>query len=291
MSLEFLASEYELRSKQIDSEIKTKMKKLGVVDADMKIKNTKDEIKQLQEKQDSLTSEINKIDSEIKRKERVIDKLENKKINPLFDSLRKTLSPETKKQKPKVTADSLLIEKLEKLNVRTKTSLTDSIVVDQWTENKEGVTFFDVVFAKEIVQNYNDGKHYKSAKELKESVPSFRGKPVVAWHHPKEKVVTSLEQQVGHIVFDSVKWDNEANRVYGDVFIEKKYTDLIDAVKKKKLEDNSIGFNCDIVKKTGTFNGTQYDYVQENIFVDHLAFVYTGRAGSKDGVGINVLSS
>lgn len=93
-----------------------------------------------------------------------------------------------------------------------------------------------------------------------------------------------------------MKWDPFNSRAYGDVLIQKKHEnpeknrtakELITAIKTKSLEDNSIGFHCNVIKESGEFNGTPYDYKQENIFVDHLALVYRGRASSKDGVGIN----
>lgn len=186
--------------------------------------------------------------------------------------------------------DSLLIEKLKSLPIERKNvDMADSLLVDEWTETKDGVIFKDVVFTKEMVQKYPDGMHYKPANELKAALDSLRGKPVVGWAHPKEKVVTSMQQQAGYIVFDSVKWDDKQNRPYGDVFIkkDKKNTELIDAIKKKRLEENSVGFRCDVVKQAGDFRGQHYDYVQKNFFFDHLALVYQGRASNTDGVGIN----
>ena len=107
--------------------------------------------------------------------------------------------------------------------------------------------------------------------------------------HPPEKIVTSMKQQIGHIVFDKVKWDPKQNRSYGDVFVkkEKKNEEIIDAIKKKKLQDSSTGFRCDTVKMPGIFKGIPYDKIQTNLFIDHLALVLRGRTTSKEGVGIN----
>ena len=95
-----------------------------------------------------------------------------------------------------------------------------------------------------MVQDYGNAKHYKPAEELHKAMDSLRGKPVTAYQHPAEKVVTTMEQQVGHIVFDSVKWDDKGKRPYGDVFIKKndKNKQLIKDTKEKKLEDVSVGF-------------------------------------------------
>ncbi len=187
--------------------------------------------------------------------------------------------------------DIILIEKLKGLDSKKQKDvfLADSIQVDAWVDVSGGTVFKDVVFAKEGVQKYRDGMHFKPAKELKAALDSFRGKPIVAYEHPTAKVVTSMGQQIGHIVFDTVKWDSKKNRPYGDIFVkkEKKTKGIIDAIKNKRLQDNSIGFRCDIENKPGEFNGIHYDKVQTNFFIDHLALVMRGRSGSEDGVGIN----
>lgn len=165
----------------------------------------------------------------------------------------------------------------------------DALEGDAWTETDKGVTFHDVPFTKEMVQEYPNGKHYKPAEELKKSMDSLRGKPVTAYMHPAEKVVTTMEQQVGHIVFDSVKWDGKGNRPYGAVFIKKneKNKQLIEDTKKRRLQDVSVGFRCKEVHEPGEFNGEHYDIKQTNFWFDHLALVMQGRAGSADGVGLN----
>lgn len=187
-------------------------------------------------------------------------------------------------------ADAFLIQKIKALPIEKKNvELTDSLVVDEWIEKDDGLLLKNVVFAKEIVQPYADGMHYKPASELKAALDSARGKPIVGFAHPPEKVVTSMKQQAGYVVFDTVNWDERNNRMYGNVLIKKepKNKHLIDAVKNGKLQDCSIGFRCDIVKQPGEFQGKHYDFVQKNLFIDHVALVYAGRASSADGVGIS----
>jgi len=203
--------------------------------------------------------------------------------------------------KDRTLADKALIKKLEdqaagKGFVRHVDSIGmkgDSLEADAWTETNEGITFHDVVFTKEMVQQYNNGKHYKPASELRKALDSLRGKPVTAYVHPKEKVVTNMGQQVGYIVFDTVKWDKKGKRPYGDVFVKKepKTKRLIEDIKKGRLEDVSVGFRCTEVNEPGEFEGENYDFRQENFFFDHLALVQRGRAGSKDGVGLNAFSA
>lgn len=212
----------------------------------------------------------------------------------LFDKKRWTIATAKKwiaAHKGDSLSNTILIERLKDIDPykQREVFMADAIKVDAWTETPAGITFHDVVFAKEGVQKYSDGMHYKPANALKAALDSFRGKPVVAYEHPPEKIVTRMDQQIGHIVFDTVKWDGKRNRPYGDVFVKKakKNEGIIDAIKKKKLQDNSIGFRCDILNKTGEFNGIHYDKIQENFFIDHLALVMHGRSNTEEGVGIN----
>lgn len=212
----------------------------------------------------------------------------------LFDKKKWTIATAKKwiaAHKGDSIGDTILLERLMDIDPDKQRDvfLADAIKVDAWTETPAGITFHDVVFAKEGVQKYHDGMHYKPADALKAALESFRGKPVVAYQHPPDKIVTRMAQQIGHIVFDKVKWDKKGKRPYGDVFVkkEKKNEEIIDAIKKKKLQDNSIGFRCDILNKAGEFNGIHYDKVQENFFIDHLALVMQGRSTGQEGVGIN----
>lgn len=43
----------------------------------------------------------------------------------------------------------------------------------------------------------------------------------------------------------------------------------------------SYGYEVELVKEDGVYNGERYDYVQKNIKGNHLAIVYQGRAGDK----------
>lgn len=198
------------------------------------------------------------------------------------------------KMKNRKLADDALIKKLEEQGqgmVRHSDSITEKTDVvhgDEWTEDAKGVTFHNVPFTKEMVQKYPNGMHYKPADELKKALDSLRGKPVTAYVHPYEKIVTTMEEQVGHIVFDSVAWDEKGKRPYGDVFIKKneKNKQLIEDTKNKKLQDVSVGFRCKEVHEPGVFNGEKYDIKQTNFWFDHLTLLMQGRASSKDGVGL-----
>ncbi|MBJ1785717.1 DUF2213 domain-containing protein [Enterococcus faecalis] len=58
---------------------------------------------------------------------------------------------------------------------------------------------------------------------------------------------------------------------------------ITDAETIKKINDGkrelSIGFQADVTKETGVYNGMQYDSVQRNMQINHIAIVDEGRAG------------
>ncbi|WP_287146270.1 DUF2213 domain-containing protein [Enterococcus faecalis] len=58
---------------------------------------------------------------------------------------------------------------------------------------------------------------------------------------------------------------------------------ITDAETIKKINDGkrelSIGFQADVSKETGVYNGMQYDSVQRNMLINHIAIVDEGRAG------------
>ena len=65
--------------------------------------------------------------------------------------------------------------------------------------------------------------------------------------------------------------------VSGRVLIAR--SDALSAV-SKGIKQISCGYTCDVVHKSGTFNGEEYDAVQENIVYNHVAVVIKGRAGN-----------
>jgi len=221
--------------------------------------------------------------------------INSNKNNSLSDMILISKLETQSKLKDRKLADAALIKKLEEKaegTIKHSDSIgvkTDSLQGDVWTETDKGVTFHKVPFTKEIVQQYPNGKHYKPADELKKSLDSLRGKPVTAYVHPSAKIVTTMAEQVGYIVFDSVKWDEKGKRPYGNVFIKKneKNKQLIEDTKNKKLQDVSVGFRCKEVHEPGVFKGENYDIIQTDFWFDHLTLVRQGRAGTADGVGLN----
>jgi len=93
--------------------------------------------------------------------------------------------------------------------------------------------------------------------------------------HPKELVTSSnSEKYLKGFTADNAHVQNNTLRV--DMTITD--GDLIKAINDGKQE-LSIGFQTDVVPKTGEYQGSAYDAVQKNIQINHVAVVKRGRAG------------
>ncbi|MGB5794094.1 DUF2213 domain-containing protein, partial [Poseidonibacter sp.] len=118
---------------------------------------------------------------------------------------------------------------------------------------------------------------------------------------PKDEVLASLSSYNGAIVTDNHPLDgivttdsykelsrgnaSEATSFIKDneVYVVAKATitnqDTIKSVIDGKRE-LSGGYTRDLVKESGTYNGENYDYVQRNMKVNHVAIVDEGRCGN-----------
>jgi hypothetical protein len=63
----------------------------------------------------------------------------------------------------------------------------------------------------------------------------------------------------------------------------------VEAVKVKNRKQLSLGYNLDLERTPGTFNGDDYDCRQRNIRYNHLALVTKGRAGENVRINIDSL--
>lgn len=157
-------------------------------------------------------------------------------------------------------------------------------------EDEEFLTFKDVVLVREGVQQYSDGRALKDAAELEKYAPYANGW-AVAGAHPPEKILTRVDDIAGetrnsHFVKDLL--DPKTNRrnirgVKADLVINKSRIDaqMLEDLKSGKKNDVSVGFLFDGDPTPGLWNGEAYDYVQRNMFPNHLAFgIERGRCPS-----------
>ena len=166
--------------------------------------------------------------------------------------------------------------------------------ITEYTHPVHGLTtvFHDAVIASEIVHEYPDGKAWKSRDELKEYAWTVDGRWVMIGGHPQDAIISDRSQVNGRTVNPryvkdlqdpKTKRPNRAGvRADIEVFNEKTPPETLKDMKNGKKSDVSIGFFYHHDASPGTvedgpFKGVEYDYVQRNMFHDHLA------AGIDDG--------
>lgn len=104
-----------------------------------------------------------------------------------------------------------------------------------------------------------------------ESLKSYKGKPVILTHNGGEITKDNVSREtIGTILSDGIQ---EGDDVRADIVIH-------DSDKLRLgLRELSLGYDCDLEYKPGTWKGQHYDYIQHNIRINHLALVDTARAG------------
>lgn len=114
-----------------------------------------------------------------------------------------------------------------------------------------------------------------------DSLASYKGKPVTDGH-PDVRVSAENWRDMAHGTVMGVQRDGEA--VALDLNVSAK--SLIDKIEAGEARQLSAGYVAKIDRTSGeTEDGTPYDAVQRDIYVDHLAVVPAGRAGSEFRIG------
>ena len=181
------------------------------------------------------------------------------------------------------------------------TQLDDKILVDDDTH-----LTMPAVIASEIVQQYEDGWAYKPANEL-ERMARIAGDigavPVKILEHPSVATARLLVKQsdvYGRATnFQFVKnlRDPKTGRpmrrgVLADVtWLKHRVPEaVLTQVRNGTMRDVSIGFTFDTDHTPGAWNGTKYDYVQRNLFLNHIAApIPKGRCpGPVCGIGYDI---
>lgn len=111
-----------------------------------------------------------------------------------------------------------------------------------------------------------------------ESIASLKHRPVTDGHPPDAKLNSENTKRfaIGMAI------DNpEKNDIYIDTKIQLTDEDVISRVldEENPLREMSCGYEAEVVKKDGTYQGEEYDHEQTNIKYNHLAIVRRGRAG------------
>lgn len=163
-----------------------------------------------------------------------------------------------------------------------KAVLQDKIVTDN-----DDILTIPAVIASEIVQQYDDGLAYKPARELEkmaEIAQLIGSVPVKILEHPGADTNYLLLKhgdvngKADNFRFTKSLPDPTTKRpmrrgVIADLTWFKQYTpqDTIDKMVDGDLRDVSIGFTYDKDPSPGKHNGQDYNYIQRNIFLNHVA--------------------
>lgn len=108
-----------------------------------------------------------------------------------------------------------------------------------------------------------------------ETIQSLNGVPLQLEHHDDTAEKPAQYTRIGATGTDAVfEFPYLSNSLH---FFNQKAIDLIESGEKCEL---SIGYDCEIHKEAGEYEGQPYDFVQRNIKIQHVALVECGRAGA-----------
>jgi len=147
-------------------------------------------------------------------------------------------------------------------------------------ETQEGFAKWEqVTIAKEMIQDYNGKKVFKSADSLRAMLDHGENRPITD-NHPPGKLVTSNSQRKGYI--ENLTFTDE-HELKADMIVTD--TKLADEIKSGKKREVSIGFHAKIVDAHGVFADMEYDQIQIDMLLDHVASLENGRCSLLDGCG------
>ena len=164
----------------------------------------------------------------------------------------------------------------------------DSLRLDEWTDegfliDKPKVTCIGV-----FIYTNPDGsirKELRLPEHIfdKDSLATYKGKPIIVTHGAgrvdKDNVDDKETMTVGTMLSEGWR-DGDDVRV--EIVIHN-----TDMVKRSKLRELSLGYDLDLIEEPGVWEGQEYDAIQTNITVNHLALVKDARAGNQARLNID----
>ena len=151
------------------------------------------------------------------------------------------------------------------------------------TRTDEGYLVDTPVVGRVGIQLYKnaDGtirRELRPAEEVfhADSLKSFAGKPVTD-EHPGEPVTAKNAKRLSVGTMQG-EGRQDGDNVVAPIIIHD--GEMIDKVMKGGKRELSLGYKVDLEETPGVWNGQEYDAIQRNIRVNHLAIVPRGRAGN-----------
>jgi len=112
-----------------------------------------------------------------------------------------------------------------------------------------------------------------------DSLSSLKSRPVTFDHPAVGKLDSKNTKQFAVGYGDSaISHDEQFVKTKVTITDEDVISKALDA--KRPVREISCGYDCDLLKEDGVYNGERYDHVQKNIVYNHIAIVPRGRAGS-----------
>lgn len=115
----------------------------------------------------------------------------------------------------------------------------------------------------------------RTFENLSENKDLFANKPIV-WEHSWTGSDSKNQRADGAV---GAEIEAKNGGLYADLIIYN--ADLIKAIENNECKELSPGYECEVVKGKGSYNGEAYDYKQILKNVNHLAVVESGRSGSE----------
>ena len=107
-----------------------------------------------------------------------------------------------------------------------------------------------------------------------ESLASYKGKPIIITHDAGLVTKDNVHQhQIGTILSEGYRSDND---VRAEIIIHD-----TDEMKECGLKELSLGYELSIEETPGVWEGQEYDVIQRDILINHLALVREARAGEQ----------
>ena len=185
------------------------------------------------------------------------------------------------------------------MNVHEETGFDYASIEPEIKAETDELIVVPAVIAREIVQPYRDRKAYKPAEELEKAAWTAEGRWVTTDHHPDTLLLVRPDDIRGRIQeprFVKNLMDPKTQRpcrkgIRADIalFKLKLPPGFVEEIKQGLKKDVSIGFTSEDDETPGEWEGQHYDYVQRNIFIDHVAVgVPVGRCPSPlCGLGVD----
>jgi hypothetical protein len=151
------------------------------------------------------------------------------------------------------------------------------------TRTDEGYLIDTPVVGRTGIQLYKDvdgtiRRELRPPEEVfkADSLKSFAGKPVTD-EHPGEPVTAKNAKRLSVGTMQG-EGKQDGDNVIAPIIVHD--GEMIDKIMNEGKRELSLGYKVDLEETPGVWNGQEYDAIQRNIRINHLAIVPRGRAGN-----------